>query len=153
MLHRGNRLAQKEEPLYFRSMSETADLDQLAGRFIDLWQDQMAAMAGDPELARLLRRLIGLWGLGAGPLAGAPFAVAPDGPGPAGPGHEPGRDGHSAASAGAEAARPASGDARAVFVELGRRLDALEARLARLEAGGKVRRPRPRAKPRKRRSG
>ena len=141
MLHRGNRLAQKEEPLYFRPMSDPADLDQLATRFADLWQDQMAAMAGDPELARLMRRLLGLWGLG----GGAPFSVPPD---PAN-GHEPAANGH-AAPPGAKAPRASSGDARAVFVELGRRLDALEARLARLEAGRKKSRPRAVAKPRKR---
>ncbi len=153
MLHRGKRLAQKEEPLYLRIMSETADLDQLAERFVDLWQDQMGAMAGDPELARLMRRMLGLWGLGGGSFAAAPFAVAPDAGAPAGRSHETGRNGNAAQAPGAEAARPAPGDAGAVLVELVRRLGALEERLARLEAGGKGSRPRPRAKPRRRKAG
>src|SRR5437764_11596014 len=45
-------------------MSEPHDLDALADRCIDLWQDQMAAMAGDPELAEAFRRLFQLWGFG-----------------------------------------------------------------------------------------
>ena len=151
MLQRGKRLAQKEEPLYSHGMSETADIDQLAERFVDLWQDQMAAMAGDPELARLMRRMLGLWGLGPSPFAGTAFDVAPEPTASGAPG-EADADGHAGKAAGAAAARPASGDARALFVELGRRLDALEERLARLEAGGKSRRPGPRAKPRRRRS-
>ena len=150
MLHRGKRLAQKEEPLYSRVMSESADLDRLAERFVDLWQDQMGAMAGDPELSRLMRRMLGLWGLGSGPLAASPFAVAPD-PGPTS--HEPSRNGDAAAPAGAAPARAAPGDAGAVLVELVRRLGPLEERLARLEAGSKGSRPRPRAKPRRRKAG
>ena len=149
MLQRGKRLAQKEEPLYLRVMAESADLDQLAERFVDLWQDQMGAMAGDPELSRLMRRMLGLWGLGSGPLAASPFAVAPD-PGPGS--HEAGRNGDAAAPAGAAPARPAPGDAGAVLVELVRRLGALEERLARLEAGSKESRPGPRAKPRRRKA-
>jgi hypothetical protein len=127
-------------------MSNPADPDQLAERFTDLWRDQMAAMAGDPELARLLQRMLGLWGLGAAPFGGSPFAVAPE------EGHDAPVDGH-AKSARPETARPAPGDARPLLLELGRRLDALEERLARLEAGGKSRRPSPRAKPRRRKAG
>ena len=152
MLQRGKRLAQKEEPLYSPGMSETANLDQLAERFVDLWQDQMTAMAGDPELARLMRRMLGLWGLGPSPFGGTPFDVAPE-PAARGTADDAGANGQAGAAVGAAAARPAPGDARAVFVELGRRLDALEERLARLETGSKGSRPRPRAKSRRRKAG
>ena len=132
------------------AMAKAADLDQLAEQFVDLWRDQMAAMAGDPELARLLKRMLGLWGLG--PFDATPFAVAPE----ATPGATPQQDapvnGHTAAPPGSETARAASGDARAFLVEFGRRLEAMEERLARLEARRPRRRPSPRPKPRRRKS-
>jgi hypothetical protein len=30
-------------------MADGAELEDLARRFLDLWQDQMSALAGDPE--------------------------------------------------------------------------------------------------------
>jgi len=39
-------------------MSEQADLDELARRYLDLWQDQMTALAGDREFAEALQQLM-----------------------------------------------------------------------------------------------
>lgn len=43
-------------------MSEQADLDELARRYLDLWQDQMTALAGDTEFAEALQQLMATMG-------------------------------------------------------------------------------------------
>ena len=48
-------------------MTEPPDSHDLAKRFLDLWQDQVTAMATDPDLADGLRRWQALW-LGQGGL-------------------------------------------------------------------------------------
>jgi hypothetical protein len=54
-------------------MSEPADLDALARRYLDLWQDQMTALAGDEEFAKALQQLTTAMGVAAtaGPAAWA----------------------------------------------------------------------------------
>ncbi|MBY0430690.1 MAG: hypothetical protein K2Q10_05795, partial [Rhodospirillales bacterium] len=52
-------------------MSETPDLQALARRYLDLWQDQMTALAADPSLAEALARTVTLMGTGAAAFAGA----------------------------------------------------------------------------------
>src|SRR5687767_12261661 len=113
MLHCGKSLARKADWLYSASMPKASDVDELAERFVDLWRDQMAAMAGDPELARLLKRMLGLWGFGR--FEGTPFAVSPE----ATPQPDAPVNGHTAAPPRSAAAGAASGDARALLVELG----------------------------------
>ena len=47
-------------------MDETADLRALASRYVDLWEDQIAALAVDPALSELFRAWMGLAGMGIG---------------------------------------------------------------------------------------
>ena len=62
-------------------MADGADLEDLARRYLDLWQDQMSALAADKEFAEALTRLLtsmgrtgagaavwgpGLWAVGVG---------------------------------------------------------------------------------------
>ncbi|MDH3474917.1 MAG: hypothetical protein OEM59_14640, partial [Rhodospirillales bacterium] len=54
-------------------MSDKADLDELARRYLDLWQDQISALAGDPEVAESLSRLAAA----AGPGGSAAWAAWP----------------------------------------------------------------------------
>jgi hypothetical protein len=48
------------------SHDEPPSLEALAQRYLDLWQDQLAALAADPETSRLMGRSLQLWA-GAGP--------------------------------------------------------------------------------------
>ena len=41
-------------------MSQPPDIEALARRYLDLWQDQASALAGDAELARQLGRWLTL---------------------------------------------------------------------------------------------
>ena len=133
-------------------MSDTPDLENLARRFLDLWQDQLAAMASDPEAAESLNRLMAL----AGP-ARATFATAYGQNRPGGP---PAHDGRAqtdsapetAPAPGTEAAAPAPGDGDGNVDEFLRRLGDVEKRLAELESrlgetgGGAEGKPRKRRK-------
>jgi hypothetical protein len=130
---------------------EAAQLEALARRYLDLWQDQVAAMAADPELSDTLARLwqttaaagpagwAALWGMGRPPAAGAgpetpASPAAASGPGGARPAagapqaaaHEP--------QAGAAAAAAASRQRPDDVAELARRMAELEVRLGRIEA-------------------
>src|SRR3546814_10205114 len=69
---------------YSAAMTQPPDPHDLARRFLDLWQDQVQAMATDREMADAVRRWTALWA--APPWPGA--AVRPAGTGPAniGPG-------------------------------------------------------------------
>ncbi len=65
--------------LYSRAMSDEANLDELARRYLELWQDQMSALAADPEFAEALSRLfnaMGLTGAHDGKDAGVPAGAA-----------------------------------------------------------------------------
>jgi hypothetical protein len=63
-------------------MSNEANLDELARRYLELWQDQMSALAADPVFAEALSRLFNAMGL-----TGAPGDVGGGG------GGDGGRDG------------------------------------------------------------
>jgi hypothetical protein len=112
---------------------EAPDLQALARRFLDLWQDQVAAMAENADLAEQFGRLMAaLSGLG------VPVAKRGDFHGKSG---EPG----AAAPAGAAAAALSPGGGGDDLARLARRLDGIERRLARLDAaGGAPARRRPR---------
>jgi len=139
-------------------MSDTPDLDELAERYLDLWQDQMSALASDPEFAEVMNRLMAssaaampdvaaawaAWpammaalvpGAAAGRTENGKGAQQADGGG--GPAEAGGKAGARAAKrpARAEAAAAAPGDRSADLVEFARRLAALEARVAALESG------------------
>jgi hypothetical protein len=156
-------------PLYSRAMSEEAKLDDLAHRYLELWQDQMSALAADPEFAEALGRLFKAMGLtgaeggtDAGGLAGAAAAwaawpamiggaaAALEGQAGNGAGAEPSGGGRTAG--GKTAARPAApaaasepGDAR--LAQLEERLAALQDRVAALERRTRRSRPRPSTRP------
>jgi len=139
-------------------MDEPPDLDTLARRYLDLWQDQVTAMAGDSALSAALGRLfetataatpmawMELWTRQAAQ-AGAVERGERLGEGGGGT--------RGGAKAGAAPAAAASEDRGRDLSRIERRLAALEARLGRIEAGlepaGGPVRAAP-ARPRKRRS-
>ncbi|RMD62676.1 MAG: hypothetical protein D6826_06785, partial [Alphaproteobacteria bacterium] len=131
--------------VYSIAMANDADLDDLARRFLDLWQDQMTALATDEDLARTLQRMAAAmtasaWAAAAGPaamaamMAGLPAhtvreraghdgktasgAPAADASGPSGPG--------AARASGAASAAGASGGGLSDLDDIAGRLAALE---------------------------
>ncbi len=153
-------------------MSDTPDLNELAERYLDLWQDQMSALASDPEFAEVMNRLLASSTAAMPDLAAAwtawPAMMAELGAGgqtkdgkggeqtEAAPGVPPsgrkgaGRGGKSPSRS--EAAAVASGDRGTDMVELARRLAALEDRVAALESIPRKGRGGARGGPRKARS-
>jgi hypothetical protein len=116
-------------------MAEPPDIDELARRYLDLWQDQWSAMMTDPNTAEAMTRFFELMREQM-PGAASPFgAFAPgakkeredDDPGASAAGQRPGP-----AGAAPPGAAPDGGAER--VDELNRRLAAVEERLARLEA-------------------
>jgi hypothetical protein len=128
--------------LILRRMSKAPDLEELSRRYLELWQNQFAALAADPELAESMSRLFGLMGAAAsGSTSNAPFTTT-----------GAGASGKRAAAPGATAAGSASRGGGDDVAGLARRVAELEERLAALEgrmgkAGASARR-----KPRKRKS-
>jgi len=109
-------------------MAEPPDLETLARRYLDLWQEQVAAMAADPEMSELMGRL--MQAMTAGPGAammpwGFPANQESDGNRPFSPAPPKG---------GPAPARAASDHSDRDVAELRERLAALEAQLGRLEA-------------------
>lgn len=121
--------------------ADPPNLDELARRYLDLWQDQVAAMSADPEVSRTMGRYAQLWAtLGPAGLAGI-WAAAAEGLKGGGPGANVFADGpfaeffkHAAGSAtaahGAAPAGAARGDRGDELAELRRRLAVLEERVA-----------------------
>jgi hypothetical protein len=127
-------------------MSDNPDIDELAERYLDLWQDQLSALAGDPEFAEMMTRLMGSSAAampGTAAWAAWPAALAGLVPGAAGERAGDGKDEEQAAGtagagtgpSGTKAAAAAPGAGGADLVELARRLAALEERVATLESG------------------
>ena len=52
--------------LYSRAMSDRDDLEELARRYLDLWQNHITALAEDPEFAASMQRLMQATGMTAG---------------------------------------------------------------------------------------
>jgi hypothetical protein len=148
-------------------MADGAELEDLAQRFLDLWQDQMSALAGDPEYTEALSRLLAAMGVASAEaptacrgwpdaLSGLLQAVEAPGPGDQGGGqgndHKRGGAADLAkslrgAAAGAEAAAVEPGDGGSDLDLVFGRLAALEERIAQLETrAGRARkgsRPKP----------
>ncbi len=155
-------------------MAERADLDELARRYLDLWQDQMTALAGDKEFAETMQRLMTTMGLAAtaapefwrawpATMAGMQAAEQTQGAsddesreaGPSAPTQR--ARGSTAGTAagtpdGTEAPAAASDGGESGLDQFARRLGALEERIAALEAAGSRRRGGTASKPRKGRS-
>ncbi|GAB4357710.1 MAG: hypothetical protein Kow00114_09470 [Kiloniellaceae bacterium] len=136
---------------------QLADLEELARRYVDLWQDQMTSLASDPEFAESLQKVMATMGVAAGGLP-ALWAAWPAAMGTvmaaARTGQESGREihgepaggkrdngGSGAAAAGPAAAAAAPDGGGADLGVLQERLAALEQRVASLEGGlGRARR-------------
>jgi hypothetical protein len=124
-------------------MPEPPDLETLARRYLDLWQDQVSALAADPEFTETLGRLLqvsaalgpagwmSLWtaaAAGLQPQKGQnPHAARPFTTGNAAPAR-------AAETAGPAPAAASPGDGNADLAELRRRLAVLEERLGRVAA-------------------
>lgn len=157
-------------PLYSAPMSaakntgkdDAADLEDLARRFQDLWRDQMAATATDPEFIEMMGKWMAAFAPGGGPATGMQPGMFPGMPagmpsgmptGPGGPidpagwmaamqaamagaarkgGMDDGKTGAATAGATAAAATSRAGNVAGDGFE--RRLAALEQRMDRLEA-------------------
>src|SRR5579859_6000968 len=65
-------------PDTIRFMSKPPDLEALARRYVELWQDQIAATAVDPELTDGLARMMQLVGGGFAAQAGLWQSLWPD---------------------------------------------------------------------------
>lgn len=131
-----------------KSPESTASVEDLAKRLMDLWQEQMAAIAADPDLMRQMARMMAASPFPAmmqGMMQGILGATArpPMGPGGDNP-YEWWKGEHGAKSpaatqpikTGPAAAAPASQPGRGDLAELRRNLAGLEARLAELGAAG-----------------
>jgi len=115
-------------------MPEPPELDDLARRFLDLWQQQLSAWATDPELARQMGSFMAF---ATASMPKAPFrpgAIAPGGTGD-GPAAPEAADG--APQGGAAPARAAPRGGGVDLDKLAQRLAALERRLARMESGAR----------------
>lgn len=146
-----------------RDAGGNADIEDLARRFHDLWRDQLAAMAADPEFSEIMRRWFGAVGGGAHAFgapaakggAGAPagvfgpldplnpmawfsaFGAVPPGAAPEGKNRSDESDAAEHGGASATGAKAVAASPRAGDVagdEFERRLADLERRLERLEA-------------------
>jgi hypothetical protein len=107
------------------------DPDELARKTLELWQDQLAALAGDPETGSAMVKLMSLAALGP---AAAMRAFAEAGGGSVGTdGAAGGERQAGAVAAGSTAVAAASGAGDDRLARLERRLDELERRLAELE--------------------
>lgn len=133
--------------------SQPPDFAALAQQYLDLWEDQLAAMAANPDLAEQGARVfeaLSRFGTAASPMAATGLAAMLSGAGLPGAGmpfpgmtmagmagaaDPPGGDGDRT-TAGTAAAAAADGDRDRRMDELAGRLAVLEERLARLEAGG-----------------
>ena len=151
-------------------MAERADLDELARRYLDLWQDQMTALAGDKEFAETVQRLMATMGMSAtaapefwrawpATMAGLQATEQTQGAsddqsretGPRAPTRS--TEGSAAGTAARTAAPAAASDGGEPGLDqLARRLAALEQRIAALEAAGSGHRGGAASKPRKGRS-
>jgi len=108
-------------------MAEPPDLAQLAKRYLDLWETQLAAFGSDPALLDQVARTVAA--MGATLVAASAAAGQSEDPG-----HGRSRKQDAAATARAPAAAAASSDGDARLDQFARQLADLERRLAGIEA-------------------
>jgi hypothetical protein len=134
-------------------MADSPDLAALARRYVDLWQDQLTAMAADPALAESTARLLAALVPAGWPPPGTQDDDAGSffrGPVPGTTKPQPAKAQHANAKTGSAAAGAASDQRDRRLDELARSLAALEKRLAALETGIRPRRRNAQPRPRKR---
>jgi hypothetical protein len=123
-------------------MTDQPDFADLARQYLDLWEDQLAAMAADPDLAeqsaRFFETMTRLGGV-ANPMMAANLATLMGQMAGSGGPKTDGTNGSSSqdTETGAATAAAASPDRDERLDELARRLADVEKRLDGLEAGGR----------------
>ena len=130
-------MADQDDPI------DTDDLQALARRYLDMWEDHLAELGRDPAVAENMARAIELMNTGAAAFATmATDAQAESQAKRTERTHEPATDAPPAGPAGPPAHGHAPGPADADLDDLRRRLARLEERLDRLESalapGGKA---------------
>ena len=132
---------------------EAPDLEDLARRYVDLWQDQMTALAADPAFAESMQKVMAALGVAASGLPAA-WAAWPAAlcslMAAARPDVERGQQSHDRKPAAAPGAAPAAAAPDGRGADLGiltERLAALEQRIAALEGGTGGARRRTKGKP------
>lgn len=142
-------------------MSDPPDLDALARRYLDLWQEQLADLAADRQVADIMARTIELMNSGVAAFAamaggGEPTTGRDPNDGDEDPEHRKTPQRRSGAATettrGTAAVAPARRPADDGMAELARRVAALEQRVAALEADGGGSRAGAKGRPRKRRT-
>ncbi len=126
-------------------MSEPTDLDALAKRYLDLWQDQLGGIAKDEKAAEIMAQTIELMNAGAATFAAMETAARGQENGedhdnatgnrPSNP--QPAARSRGRPQGGPPAAAAAHGSSEPNLAEFARRLERLEERLTTLEAGSK----------------
>jgi len=109
-------------------MADTADLDELARKYLDLWQEHLNAIAADGETMDVLARTVALMNSGAAAFATAANGISEDDNSSSGSG--------STAAASTDRPKTAdvtSGNANPDMDECLKRLAVLEQRVADLE--------------------
>ncbi|WP_161973869.1 hypothetical protein [Hwanghaeella grinnelliae] len=116
-------------------MTETPDHNELARRYLELWQEQISGAAGDPAVADAMARMMAGWQSVMGQTFGQ---QSPAGHGE-GEGHgATGRNGDTGTGkTGSEAASAASGGADDAIRQLLERIADLERRVEQLEHTGR----------------
>ena len=105
-------------------MPDTPDMEDLARRYLDLWQENLNALTHDQDAAKVMAQTMAMMSSGAQAFASAAQSAAA-----AGSDHD-----HDPTSERAAPPPPVDGDPGLDVAELHRRLAALEGRVAELES-------------------
>jgi hypothetical protein len=142
-----------DQPKQTQQDPEAPDLEDLARRYVDLWQDQMTALAADPAFAESVQKVMAALGVAASGLPAA-WSAWPAALGSvmaaARPDVERGHETHGRKPAAAPGPAPAATAPDGGGADLGvltERLAALEQRIAALEGGTGGARRRAKGKP------
>ena len=138
-------LAKARRAAYSAVMAKPPDLEDLARRYLDLWQEQLRAMAADPETMESVGRMLSAMGGAAPPAPMNPAAwmsamgLAPPAGGTGGgnPFDAVFANAPQKAADGTAAAAAASDGGGNDLRQLERRLAALEQRIVELESGAR----------------